>query len=235
MQRIDENTYIDDTLLTCAEYQLFINEIGGEGGYFVPTNWVSGSFAPGQARAAVVGVSGKDTQQFCDWLSKREIRDWRYRLPTSKEAKDYPLELSSQVPIGYWIQNEGWWGPEPFLIGSHSEGDGWLYNNLIEEIEHAISLANFLSDHLEKPDITAYPSGIPGAILSNINLALENSRKLNLYIAGDVEVVQKLAMTMVQHTDVVSAKKLSDTMNERIAGHLPYYFEGIRLVKERTK
>ena len=27
MQRIDENTYIDDTLVTCAEYQLFIDEM----------------------------------------------------------------------------------------------------------------------------------------------------------------------------------------------------------------
>lgn len=29
MQRIDENTFIDDTLVTCVEYQLIIDEMHG--------------------------------------------------------------------------------------------------------------------------------------------------------------------------------------------------------------
>jgi hypothetical protein len=102
MIRIDENTYIDDTLVTCAEYQLFIDEMREQGKYFQPDHWTSYKFPEGQARSPVVGVRFKDAETFCKWLTERETKEWLFRLPTSDDANLFPLINPIQVLLGYW-------------------------------------------------------------------------------------------------------------------------------------
>ncbi len=103
MQRINENTYIDDTLVTCAKYQLFIDEMRGQGKYYQPDHWTSYQFPEGQAHAPILGVRPSDAAAFCEWLTGRERGMWHYRLPTSDEAERYPLSSSAQSNLGYWI------------------------------------------------------------------------------------------------------------------------------------
>jgi hypothetical protein len=55
-QRIDENTYIDDTLVTCAEYQLFVDEMREEGKYSQPDHWISYQFPGGKAKEPILGL-----------------------------------------------------------------------------------------------------------------------------------------------------------------------------------
>ncbi len=100
MQRIDENTYIDDTLVTCAEYQLFIDD-RKESGYF-PYQWSLPRYPVGQAYAPILGINAFQAEQFCGWLTQQETRRWRYRLPTTTEASDFPLKIKTQSPLGYW-------------------------------------------------------------------------------------------------------------------------------------
>ena len=102
MQRIDENTYIDDTLVTCAEYQLFIDEMYN----CQPDHWASYRFTKGQAHAPILGMRYSDAVAFYKWLTLREANNWRYRLPTKVEATEYPLKSNrTPLPLGYWIMD----------------------------------------------------------------------------------------------------------------------------------
>jgi hypothetical protein len=102
MQRINENTYIRKTLVTCVEYQPFIDEMRGQGKYYQPDHWTSYQFPEGQAHAPILGVRPSDAVDFCEWLMGREHGKWHYRLLTSDEAEQYPLSSSAQSGLGYW-------------------------------------------------------------------------------------------------------------------------------------
>src|SRR5215217_6681552 len=116
-QRIDENTYIDDSLVTCAEYQLFIDEMREQKRYYQPDHWSSYEFPKGKAHEPVIGVRQLDAVAFCEWLSNRENEEWIYRLPSSNEAEDYKLR-SSPTKLGYWVQD----------TDSHAFGFAWISN-----------------------------------------------------------------------------------------------------------
>jgi hypothetical protein len=103
MIRIDENTYIDDTLVTCAEYQLFIDEMREQGKYYQPDHWTSYQFPEGQAHAPIVGVRFSDAIVFCDWLTQREAGERSFRPPTYLEAEHDLLTKTTQSTLGYWI------------------------------------------------------------------------------------------------------------------------------------
>lgn len=105
-RRIDEDTYIDDTLVTCAEYQLFIDEMREQGKYYQPDHWISNQFPAGQAREPILGVRHSDVVDFCDWLSANNAT-WRYRLPTKNEARKTDLKFPLLNGQGYWISSPG--------------------------------------------------------------------------------------------------------------------------------
>jgi hypothetical protein len=103
-QRIDENTYIDDTLVTCAEYQLFIDEMHEQGKYHQPDHWISYQFPDGHPKEPIFGVRPSDARAFCDWLTKREASTWLFRLPTFYEARNYRLPVTTySSPFAYWL------------------------------------------------------------------------------------------------------------------------------------
>ena len=103
-QRIDENTYIDDSLVTCAEYQLFIDEMREQGKFYQPDHWNSYQLPDGYAKEPILGVRHSDALAFCKWLTKREDREWQYRIPTTAEADEHPFRLNRGIiPHGYWI------------------------------------------------------------------------------------------------------------------------------------
>ena len=106
MQRIDENTYIDDTLVTCAEYQLFIDEMRKQGKYYQPDHWTSYQFPDGQARESILGVRHSDAVAFCEWLIKLESGGWKYCLPTHSEVASFSLKSPGQSCFGYWLNQE---------------------------------------------------------------------------------------------------------------------------------
>jgi hypothetical protein len=95
--RIDDDTWADATLITHAEYQLFLDEKRNEGKYYQPDHWRSYQFPAGQGHAAVVGVRAADAEAFCLWLSEREPGEWTYRIPRVGETL-------SDIPgiAGYW-------------------------------------------------------------------------------------------------------------------------------------
>lgn len=102
MYRINDHTYIDTTLITCAEYQLFTDEMRQQGKYFQPDHWISYQFPEDQAEAPILGVRPSDAIAFCDWLTQRESNEWRYRIPTLNEAEAYPAQALPIAPSAYW-------------------------------------------------------------------------------------------------------------------------------------
>src|SRR5215216_266029 len=119
-QRIDENTYIDDTLVTCAEYQLFIDEMREQEIHYQPDHWILYKFPEGKAREPILGVRSTDAEDFCEWLTNREAGRWHYRLPTKLEVTKYPMQQTlTQSARGYWMKqmddnsNLAWIGSTP--------------------------------------------------------------------------------------------------------------------------
>ncbi len=107
MVHLDERRAIDTSLVTCAEYQLFLDERRAQGVYHQPDHWTDMRFVPGQGRTPVLGMRHSDAIAFCDWLSQRAGGTWRYRLPERGEGKSEiePLQITVPFPtgVGCWV------------------------------------------------------------------------------------------------------------------------------------
>ncbi len=244
MQRIDENTYIDDTLVTCAEYQLFIDEMREQGKYYQPDHWTSYQFPEGQAREPILGVRSSDVVAFCEWLSVRCNKDWKYRLPRNMEIDEYSLKHSERRPLGYWIaekksrqrfswrrQRFAWVNGDPNNPRSIAiprtfsfNGERWIDHVLARARELDLDIINEFDLRLDfSPALNrdlrlAHDTSLATAI-SQINLLLS---KLD-----EDDYNETLSYYVDMYIDIY-------TLQERIAGRSPA-FEGIRLVKERIR
>jgi hypothetical protein len=96
-KRIDNTTEIDTDFITCAEYQLFSDEMRAQGKYHQPDHWTAYTFFETtpklSATAPVLGVRAEDAETFVNWLNRREKAT--YRLPTPTEAKEFPTNMKS--------------------------------------------------------------------------------------------------------------------------------------------
>ncbi len=221
MQRIDENTYIDDTLVTCAEYQLFIDEMREQGKYYQPDHWTSYQFPKGQAREPILGVRHSDAVAFCDWLTQRENQGWKYRLPTQEETTNFPINLLRHGPLGYLENKEfefAWVNSIPKdPRGIASALDFPRISNI--DVTHANTFNNALDFNRNRN--------------FNLDRAIDPSRSHILDLARIATIDHTLNQTIETdlaldlYVDIV-------TLRERIAGRSPA-FEGIRLVKERIR
>ncbi|ELR96754.1 SUMF1/EgtB/PvdO family nonheme iron enzyme [Gloeocapsa sp. PCC 73106] len=97
---IDDGSAIDTDLITCAEYQLFIDETEVNRR---PLHWENSRFVPGTAKNPVTGVKPEDALAFCAWLNRQEVNSgFKYRLPTVNEANQ---SLIAPASVGYWCTN----------------------------------------------------------------------------------------------------------------------------------
>ena len=109
MIRLDNEVSITTSLISCAEYQLFLDE-QQQKAYYQPDHWTSRHFPPGQGEAPVLGLRPSDAIAFCAWLTEHDQENWYYRLPQKseqekvEELRDEKVNLTAG--IGYWI-NEG--------------------------------------------------------------------------------------------------------------------------------
>ena len=112
MARVDEHTYVDNSLVTHAEYQLFLDEKRAIDEFYQPDHWQSDQFPSGKGRKPVVGVRPSDAVAFCKWLSQRDDGDWLYRLP---EIQPVPGENAPGIEgneAAHWCFAS--WPPGPF-------------------------------------------------------------------------------------------------------------------------
>jgi len=198
MQRIDENTYIDDTLVTCAEYQLFVDEMREQGKYFQPDHWVSYQFPDGWAREPVFGVRHSDVQAFCKWLSGRENEGWIYRLSTVVEAKKHLLNgISTKPHFGYWtISREEL---SPFVwVGSSPHDPRKFQGSTMFSRDRDVFYAEY--------DFTI------NNIAVDIDEDLDTAEKINLSIKSYLNRDRDLTYTISDDTDIDFVRKYVDNV-----------------------
>jgi energy-coupling factor transporter ATP-binding protein EcfA2 len=112
--RMDDLTEIDTSYITCAEYQLFIDEKSQSGESCQPDHWQTAKFLPGEAMNPITGVRASDAEEFCEWLTQRSsaigdtflegsssvfVGEARFRLPKQIEVQEHPLQAKQ---IGCW-------------------------------------------------------------------------------------------------------------------------------------
>jgi hypothetical protein len=103
--RIDERVEIDTSFLTCAEYQLFIDQTLKEDRYHQPDHWPTYRFPEGTAADPITGIRSTDAADFCEWLNRKyPRRDFKYRIPTLEEVKANP---SANPAVGSWCSISG--------------------------------------------------------------------------------------------------------------------------------
>ena len=101
--RIDNNVEIDRDFITCAEYQLFIDDMRQEDKNRQPDHWTSEKFPPGDAKQPITGIRSSDADEFCAWLTKKEtLSGFKYRLPKLAETKEI---LAIRNDIGFWCKD----------------------------------------------------------------------------------------------------------------------------------
>ncbi len=110
MVYLHDDVYVDASLVSCAEYQLFLNDQSVQGRYYHPWHWRTASFQPGQGREPILGVQPLDAQVFCDWLTTRENGLWHYHLPGKDELVLITPHLDkaawSRHDIGFWVNED---------------------------------------------------------------------------------------------------------------------------------
>jgi len=238
-QRIDENTYIDDTLVTCAEYQLFIDEMRGLRKYYQPDHWRTHQFPSGHGKKPITGIRIAAAQAFCEWLSHGNHGKYKYRLPTLEEAKKHPIELNVVHSLGYWTLTFDFvWvvvAPIDIELVLRRRTYASLTVNRIQSLsnllEAAINRAANRAVNLDGTDIG-----------HEIDLARHNNREILHLIRYARSTTLSSALTRIEKTKtddegvVAILDRYIDliTLQERITGRCPA-FEGIRLVKERIE
>jgi hypothetical protein len=101
--RLSETVAMDTSLVTCAEYQLFLDEMRDQGKYFQPDHWSSYHYPIGAGNRPVTGVRSLDAQEFCEWLVTNEEKNVVYRLPKASEIGRGIIDLNANKGIfGYW-------------------------------------------------------------------------------------------------------------------------------------
>jgi hypothetical protein len=101
---INESLILDPSYITCAEYQLFIDEKQKIGKNHQPDHWKSYRFFPGNSIDPIAGIRASDAEEFCQWLNEQYCEPGqKYRLPSQYEVEKYP---AIKQQIGCWCSTE---------------------------------------------------------------------------------------------------------------------------------
>ncbi len=162
--------YVDTSLITCAEYQIFLDEQRARGLYLQPDHWTSYRFPPGHGNDPVLGVRPSDATAFCTWLTERDASPWLYRLPEVGELeKEGDKSIFSRLPAntGYWLKDgKGFaWTRETLM----------LPGNVVQETR----------DHLFPRDLTL-ARDLSRSLARDLTLARDLANGPNLSLARDL-------------------------------------------------
>jgi hypothetical protein len=187
MVHLGAEIYRDTSLVTCGEYQLFLDE---QPVRRKPAHWQMPHFPPGRGHTPVLGVQAEQARAFVSWLTQREQGPWQYRLPTAGEL--YERERARILPeaTGCWLQEDGgfcWAGQPPDLPAE-------LLGELLEQafprepsqladqmnvVQRIIGSANHARDELAVcDDLTTRPPRDPAPWLYALEGAIEQGKAL---------------------------------------------------------
>lgn len=170
---------IDTKFITCAEYQLFLDEEHSKGNTYQPDHWDWDNlcFPPKAARNPVGGVLFADAQGFVEWLNTRETGAWRYRLPTKREAK------TETTPTAYWCTSQNGVGTLGILIGAG------------EDIETILAS---ITSRIPRPQSIYDPNSANHLYSVSIRW---RELAMHLTLARDLTLIHKRAHNLANHLD----------------------------------
>ncbi|MGB0387243.1 MAG: GTP-binding protein [Ardenticatenaceae bacterium] len=103
MIAVNESLYVADSLISNAEYQLFIDEQQARHPLpLEPTSSSEAPFPPGTGLLPVAGIAASDAVAFCQWLTERDKQKRDYRLPYIGEFEP----LLSEFAYWGWCRKE---------------------------------------------------------------------------------------------------------------------------------
>ena len=193
MVRLSEDRYTDNSFVSHAEYQLFLDAEMESGRFHQPDHWRSEQFPSGRGREPIVGLRPLDAEAFCKWLTAKEPGRWRYRLPTEEERNINNLlqdELGEDQFVSHWYR-----GTEQHQVAHASNLNEVQAKAMLKQLE--TRLAN---DHMLDPSLSqsnAQFSRLRKIILARVQhrgftlldfnrrLAVESSLKEDLSIYFD--------------------------------------------------
>ncbi|HIK08706.1 MAG TPA: NACHT domain-containing protein [Oscillatoriaceae cyanobacterium M33_DOE_052] len=103
LEKLSGAVVVDTSYITCAEYQLFVDDRLAVGQQRQPDFWPDRRFPMLDSTAPVAGVRASDAEEFCEWLNQQasamSILGVRFRLPTYQECVAHPLPGGK---VGTW-------------------------------------------------------------------------------------------------------------------------------------
>jgi len=140
LQRIDDDREIDRTFISCAEYQLFLDEMRTEYRFYQlvyqPDHWTKFRFPKGSALQPIAGVRAQDAGKFCEWLSEKENK--KYRCPTLTEAQEFSAVENQEFTTwcGSWKEWDLQWSTSRTKWEIESKLEKLLNNYIIKQDSH---------------------------------------------------------------------------------------------------
>ncbi len=99
MVGLNYKTYIDVSLVSCAEYQVFLDVQQAQDQYHQPDHWTTSQYPSSQGRIPILGVRPSDALAFCAWLTEHDSGTWHYRLPKPEELEGNE-EITNRLETG---------------------------------------------------------------------------------------------------------------------------------------
>jgi hypothetical protein len=159
---VKEGVYRDTSLVTCAEYQVFLDEQRRQGRFYQPYHWNSISFPSGFGRAPILGVHRSDALAFCNWLTARNREGWHYRLPRLEEWSLEERQKELHAETGYWVEDE------PYFVWLQGKPSSVLNKQLFDCV----------ACHLDLPRDRALDNVIARDLADDLASALSRDRDL---------------------------------------------------------
>jgi len=204
LQRIDEQREIDLDYITCAEYQLFLDEKLAKNEYYQPDHWTAYTFPKGTAQESIRGVRAKDAEVFCAWLTQRQGSEIRYRLPLPSEIMDYPPSIVKDN-LATWCQEENIFS----LQGLKKENKDTIIRNLgiFESLNFQLDFIRDLSRDRGGRDLA-----LALALARDLGRDLDRDRDLALArgLARDFNNLYQA----IENNNFQEAKQLAQAMRE---------------------
>jgi hypothetical protein len=176
LARIDDDHYADQDFISCAEYQLFVDDRRAAGDYRQPDHWSETHFPPGSAQQPVLGVRPSDAEEFCRWLSECQGSEWSFQIPD---------RILDDPPFGH----AGYW--------ANTRGGVMLYGRSTAPLTiPAATLQSRLSE--DRKAITAYSQALANGVVHDrplarfLQLALDRARYLPPSLVLDREIISAL-------------------------------------------
>lgn len=189
---LDERRSATTSLITCAEYQLFVDTTCTNTEHHQPDHWTTARFPAGQGRSPVLGVRPDDAQLFGIWLNHRALDNWNYRLPAAGELGHAHVGQLLRTELadgrGYWV--DGGQGFEQATAPTTRHALTWemVDEQLAHDLSQARDRARAMASHSDPNHIWTHKSDLDVVY----GLAYDLARALTLDLTLDYHLVHSI-------------------------------------------